>query len=453
MAWAEVCCPGHCSLSSRAPNADENGIGFHNVKPTNNKMNIKALFTAALALAIPAAFAQPVTPETKEKILAEISKLMANEVYVGGVDLAKWDEYLEGHRADIDVAENGEQFAAAVNRAFAKFGFSHMSLLTPRATTTQMTGQSVGIGILAETLPEGVRISRVLQGGPASKAGLLVGELIFLADGKPVKGPENIRGDKGTVVELEIRRADGTEYKVTIIRDTFSVLMEDELRWIDDKTAMIVVNTFAVGYKRQEIDGFFEEIKTKGAENLIIDLRSNGGGSTLNLFHLGGKILPGGTPMGKFVTRGHANSWTQKYPDKTANPVDVAKEFGLTLSAMGPKTPVYTGKVVVLTSPASASASEIFAATVLDHARGKVLGARTAGAVLASRFARLPDGWSMQIPMMEYVTTSGKRLEAAGVEPSTPIDLPDLGKDDLVVKRAIETLRSMSAWTTVGSGG
>jgi carboxyl-terminal processing protease len=413
-------------------------------------MKTRTLFAAALALACPAVFAQPVSPETKAKLIEQISKLISTEVYVGGVDFSKWDGYLESHRSEIDKAETSDQFAAAINRAFAEFGFSHLSVLTPRATTTQMTGQSVGIGILAETLPEGVRVSRVLPGGPASKAGLKEGELIYLADGKPVKGPENIRGEKGTVVELEIRKPDGTEYKVTIVRDTFSVLVEDELKWIDDKTAMIVVNTFAVGYKRDQINKFFDEIKEKGAENLIIDLRSNGGGSTINLFHLAGKIMPGGTPMGKFITRGHANNWMQKHPGKDPNPVEIAKEFGLTLTATGPKDPVYTGKVVVLTSPVSASASEIFAATVLDHARGKVIGAKTAGAVLASRFAPLPEGWAMQIPLMEYVTTSGKRLEAVGVTPSVAVGMPELAQDDAVLKVAMDTLKSMSAWAGIG---
>lgn len=414
-------------------------------------MRIRLLFAAAALAVCASLIAQPVSKETKSKIIAEISKLMANDVYVGGVDFSKWDMYLAGHRENIDRAETADQFAAAVNRAFAEFGFSHMSLLTPRAATTQMTGRSVGIGILAETVAEGVRVSRVLPGGPAARAGLKAGDLIFLADGKPVKGPENIRGEKGTVVELEIRRTDGTEYKVTIIRDTFSVVVEDELKWIDDKTALLVVNSFSVGYKAKQIDGFFEEIKAKGAENLIIDLRPNGGGSTINLFHLAGKIVPGGTPMGKFITRGHAKSWLQKNPGNDPNPVEIAKDFGLPLSAVGPKDGVFSGKVVVLTSPASASASEIFAAMVLDQGRGKVIGTKTAGAVLASRFARLPDGWAAQIPMMEYVTSGGVRLEGLGVQPSVIVGLADLSSDGFMIKTALETLKSMDSWTGLRS--
>lgn len=415
-------------------------------------MKIRLLLTTLALAALSPVFGQPITDETKSKILAEISRLMTTEVYVGGVDFTKWEDYLANQKENIDRAETADQFAAAVNRAFAEFGFSHMSLLTPRATTAQLTGQSVGIGILAETLPEGVRVARVLPGGPAFKAGLKEGDVIFLADGKPVKGPENIRGEKGTVVELEIRRPDGTEYKVTIVRDTFSVVVEDELKWIDDKTAMLVVNSFSVGYKTKQIDEFFNEIKAKGAENLIIDLRPNGGGSTINLFHLAGKIMPGGTPMGKFITRGHANNWLQKNPGKEPNPVEIAKEFGLPLTALGPKEGFFTGKVVVLTSPASASASEIFAAMVLDHGRGKVIGTKTAGAVLASRFARLPEGWSVQIPMMEYVTNGGARLEGTGVQPSVMVGLPDVANDEFIVKTALETFKAMGAWMA-GRGG
>jgi len=98
----------------------------------------------------------------------------------------------------------------------------------------------------------------------------------------------------------------------------------------------------------------------------------------------------------------------------------------------------------VLVGSASGSAAEIFSAVLQDHERATVVGRRTAGAVLASWFYRLPDGGELQLSREDYIAPQGRRIEGVGVEPDVvvPRTLNDLraGRDrDLDV--ALEILR------------
>lgn len=414
-------------------------------------MKMKTMFLVVAALIGAVAFAQP-TPQTssqpkafddslKTALLDAITKRIEENAYVGGVDFSKWDKMLEKRKEAAMKATTPDSFALVINQAFGEFGFSHLNLMTPRLAVTNMTGKSVGIGIQAQPEKDGVRIARVIVGGPAEKAGLKAGDLIVKADGKPVVGPENIRGEKDTAVKLEIKREGAKDFEVTIIRAEFSVVVKDELKWIDEKTAMITVNTFAVGYDRALIDDLFTQAAK--ADTIIIDLRNNGGGSTLNLFHLGGKIMKDGTTMGKFVTKSNAKAFLAKYPDQKDDPIAVAKEFGIPISATARRSATpFAGKVAVLINGNSASASEIFAAAVQDAGRGKIVGLKSAGAVLASTYMALPEGWSLQLPMMEYVTPGGKRLEGGGVVPDAVVDRKEIMNNDVVVKTAIAAVGS-----------
>jgi carboxyl-terminal processing protease len=85
---------------------------------------------------------------------------------------------------------------------------------------------------------------------------------------------------------------------------------------------------------------------------------------------------------------------------------------------------------VVLVDTATGSAAEIFAAVLQDHGRATIVGRRTAGAVLASWFYRLPDGGELQLSREDYIAPKGRRIEAAGVQP------------DIVVPRLLADVRA-----------
>ncbi|MFN8140197.1 MAG: S41 family peptidase [Fimbriimonadales bacterium] len=395
-----------------------------------NKLFVRAVSLALAALPL-ALQAQPITEESKAKLLEAITERISTTAYVQGADFTKLSELLAKHDADIKKATTVEAFSIAVNLAFDDYKFSHLQLLSPRAATTQSTGRSVGIGIMALPSKDGVRIARVIKDGPADKAGLKVDDVITKADGKQVSEPEQIRGEENTTVQLTVKRAEKS-FDVSITRKVFSVLQQDTLTWVDPKTALITVHSFGAGYDQKLIEKLCNDASK--AEKLIIDLRSNGGGSVLNLFHLAGKVMPENSSLGKFITKDDANRFTKKYPSKAAEPIEVAKEFGLPIRSMGAQ--VFKGKLAVLIGPGSGSASEIFAASIQDSKRGMLIGAKSAGAVLASRFYKLPEEWALQVPFMEYVTPNGKRLEGDGVKPDQVQELKVVMDDAQIIKIA-----------------
>lgn len=387
-----------------------------------------------LAVTVPGLIlAQPITSEAKERVLEAVSERIRTTAYVQGANFAQWDELRSKYKESFDKSDTIETFTRAVNIAFNEFKFSHLQLLSPRAATTQFTGKSVGIGVMAQGTEEGIRISRVIKDGPAEQAGVKVGDLIIKADGKPVSQPEQIRGEEHSKVVLTIKREDKT-LDLEITRRVFSVVEKDSISWPDPKTALIRINSFGAGYDRQAVDKLFTDAAK--AEHLIIDLRGNGGGSVVNLFHLAGKVLPNRTGLGKFVTKDDAQRFLKKYPERSPEPIEVAKEFGVPITALNQGNQSFAGKLAVLVNPGSGSASEIFAAAVQDHKRGKVVGIRTAGAVLASRFFPMPEGFSLQVPFMEYVTPAGKRLEGDGVKPDVAAEPKVMGSDAELIKLA-----------------
>jgi C-terminal processing protease CtpA/Prc len=90
----------------------------------------------------------------------------------------------------------------------------------------------------------------------------------------------------------------------------------------------------------------------------------------------------------------------------------------------------YAGPLVILVGPSSASAAEVLAAAVQDHARGRIVGRTTNGSVLASQSFPLPDGGHVQVPTHDFMRIDGRRIEGVGVEP------------DIVVIPTLEDVRA-----------
>lgn len=419
-------------------------------------MKLKSLLILTALAAVAVASAQTISTEAKEKVLAAVGRTISERAYVGGVDFTKWDSFATTHKPAIMKATTHDSFAGAINRALDEFGFSHIHMLTPRGAETRSTGKSVGIGVLIQPDEKGIKIVKVLPGGPAEAAGVKVGDIIIKADGVKVDGPEKVRGPKGTKVEITLLR-DSKEITLPITRNEFSLIVKDELEWIDSKTALLTINTFATGYDRNQIDKFFDQLDGK-ADSLIIDLHGNGGGAVTNLAHLAGKVFPSKASLGTFITRYHADEYKKANPGFKDDPVAIALDSGgwpITPSARR-EAKRFSGDVVVLIGPGSASASEIFAAAIEDNRRGKVIGGKSAGAVLASTFHPLPDGFSLQIPIMEYVTPAGRRLEGTGVAPTITLDITKLEEREIVLRaarEAFEAIKKQGIGATAGSGG
>ena len=103
--------------------------------------------------------------------------------------------------------------------------------------------------------------------------------------------------------------------------------------------------------------------------------------------------------------------------------------------------------VVLLTGARTASAAEVFAATLRETNRASVIGEATCGCVLGIRRRhRLPDGGILDVSEMDYHTAAGTRLEGAGLRPDVTVEptREDLRRRrDRALERALEILQDV----------
>ena len=156
--------------------------------------------------------------------------------------------------------------------------------------------------------------------------------------------------------------------------------------------------------------------KVKKHKTLILDLRGNGGGYEETLLALIGSVFDHDVKVGDLTRRKEKKE----------------------MMAKSRRNEAFAGKILVLIDSESGSASELFARVVQLEKRGTVIGDRSAGAVMRSRFYARTLGIDTVIPYgvsitdADIIMTDGKSLERVGVEPDE-LKLPS--PSDLAAKR------------------
>ena len=384
------------------------------------------------------------TKEAKDEVLKALADVIANRAFVPGVDMTKWPDYIEKQKDDLDKADKDTDFSRAINRALRDFGVSHIRLLTPRAADARDRTSIVSIGVMARAENNTLIVTTVLPKSPAEDAGLKVGDIITSVDGKAPENTQTLTGEVGSSVVLKLKS--GTDEKeLTLKRASVSTARPETLTWVNDDTAVLKIWTFSRGYGRDNIENLMKQANDK-AKYLILDLRSNGGGSTANLQHLLSLFLPADTPVGVFVGKSLVRDY-EKDHTPSVDPIQIAaaastdRKYKTRKLTMDP----FKGKVAVLVNRGSASASEICASALHDVLGAPVVGGKSAGAVLASIFGRLPQGFQIQYPVSDYVTIKGVRLEGHPIDPDVEVTVrPEEGKGDPVVDKAVAKLKGSS---------
>lgn len=164
-----------------------------------------------------------------------------------------------------------------------------------------------------------------------------------------------------------------------------------------------------------------------GAEGIVLDLRSNGGGDAEAMADVASLFLDDGINLGKFADRSGASFELQTYSKRLWRVPQVRRI----------KLPL-----VVLTSESTSSAAEIMVAALQMKGRARVIGAETCGCVLAVRNRHpLPDGGLLDVSEFDYRMANGVRLEGLGITPDETITLT---RNDVYSRRdiALEAARN-----------
>ena len=230
-----------------------------------------------------------------------------------------------------------------------------------------------------------------------------------------------IRGEEGTTVHIVISRAEGNgrkKYEFDVERrrvesPTVDSEMKDDIGYIYIREFdMVTVDQFAEA---------LAEVKEKGAKALVIDLRSNPGGSLKAVVDIAGQILP----AGKVV-------YTEdKYGKQEFYGSDGTKELDIPLA--------------VLVNGDSASASEILAGAIKDYKKGTIVGTTTYGKGIVQQVFSLKDGSAVKLTVSHYYTPNGNDIHKVGIEPDVKVefDRDAYLKDgtDNQLEKALELLR------------
>jgi hypothetical protein len=196
--------------------------------------------------------------------------------------------------------------------------------------------------------------------------------------------------------------------------------------------AILTVNTMSGADTIEAIDAAYDQIAARKTAKLIIDLRRNGGGA-FAVVPLVGHLIDKPIDAGVFVV----GSWYADHRTPPA-PADFAsakpwrgysvRAFQadvltrpLTSYRIDPLRPLFQGPVFVLTSARSISAAEIAADALQAIGRATIVGEKTPGAVLSSKLFDIPGGFHLRVPIADYYSIKGPRLEGVGVTPDIAV--------------------------------
>ena len=239
-----------------------------------------------------------------------------------------------------------------------------------------MSGKFEGIGARLQKKNEGIEVSELISGGPAWCGKLLEqGDIIIKvaqANEEPIDIAgmrlddviKKIKGPKGTLVKLTVKKVDGTVKVVPIIRnevETEETFAKSSVVNKDGKLfGVIYLPKFYQSFENKSNRDAFkdvaievERLKAMNVEGIVMDLRDNGGGSLETVVKMTGLFID----KGPVVQVKPAGGKAQILPDSD------------------PKVQ-WDGPLVVMINNYSASASEIFAAAIQDYNRGIIIGSK-----------------------------------------------------------------------------
>ena len=305
---------------------------------------------------------------TKETPFAEVEKIAREEV----------KDLISDYFRRIKQTKRENYFSIYMN-SFTEQYDPHTTYFSPTSKEDfdfEMSGQMEGIGAKLQDKKGYATIAELVIGGPAWKNGKLeVGDqIIKVAQGKNEEAKNIvgmilsdairlIRGKKGTEVLLTVKKKDGSQQTISLIRDVIeydevfarSSVITDEK---GDKYGMIYLPEFYTPmgkeggrYPSDDIKKEIEILKKENIKGLIFDVRNNGGGSLEEVVKISGLFIK----QGPIVQVRRSDGMLKIHEDKDAS---IA----------------YDGPLVVMVNELSASASEIFAAAMQDYGRAVIVG-------------------------------------------------------------------------------
>ena len=276
----------------------------------------------------------------------------------------------------------------------------HSEYLRPNQALMQqetLEGSFDGIGIEYYILNDTLMTVGIIPDGPAQQAGMRVGDKLLAINGDTIAGKpisekaleKKIRGRRGTAIEIAINRNGvNLPLPLKVKRERVEVSSIDVAYLIDSVTAYIKIRRFGAK-TAEDFERSLLNLKKRGAQQLILDLRENGGG-----------YFNAATALASYF-----------FDDKQL--------IVYTEGAHEPRVDYYSsagglfgnGPLAILIDEYSASASEIVAGAIQDLERGIIVGRQSYGKALVQEQFGFGDGSALNLTVARYYTPLGRCIQ------------------------------------------
>ena len=307
---------------------------------------------------------------------------------------------------EVDETAMSDAAASAMIASLGDRWSYYISAQDYEAFNEKKTNSYVGIGITIQARQDGIGfdIIQVEPDGPASRAGILPGDILVAVEDTAMEGVDSevpvslIRGNAGTYVQVTVLR-DGKEMDFSVKRQkVLSVVAEGEM--LPGHIGYVRINNFNTNCAKQTIEAI-DTLTQQGATALVFDVRNNSGGYVDEMNQILDYLLPEGDLFRSVDYDGRET-------------VDKSDAKCLELP------------MCVLVNGYSYSAAEFFAAALQEYDWATVVGQPTTGKGYFQNTFRFSDGSAIGLSVGQYYTPNGVSLaENGGLTPDVVVEVDE----------------------------
>ncbi len=349
--------------------------------------------------------------------------------------LAEVWEILEREHIDAGKLDPNTLTDGAIRGMLEATGDEHASYLDSEQYSFQrqeIRGTFEGIGAEVTVRNGLITIVAPIPDTPADEAGVKPGDVILSVDGEDVTGWDLlqvinlIRGEKGTSVNIEVRRDRTGETEVLEIVRGVIQLESVRLTMLVGRIGHLRITSFS-GTTLEELERALDRFERSQGLGLIVDVRNNPGGLLSSVVEVTSQFIDEGLVLYQLDGQGNRRDWN-------------AEQGGMALEV----------PMVLLMNGFSASASEVFAGAITHHGRAETIGVKTFGKGSVNNLWPLRDGSAVNFTIGRWYTPDGRLIEGEGITPDIVKESPEDDSEDLQLDLAIEEVSKLIESSAVG---